>query len=127
MRQAQHQAEAQRRGFERHQAEAQRLLRAQHLLRAVLDEIFHHILIRQPIRARYRIVEMIFKRVVGLNYPGGAALRSHSMAAHGIDLGYQGHLELGIDLCRSYGSPQAAAAGTNNNYVCLYRIHTNLP
>lgn len=103
------------------------VLETEHLLRATQDEIFHHVLVREPVSSGYRIIEMVFKRVVGLNDPGGAALRSHCMTAHGVNLGYQCHLELGIDLCRRYGSPQATTARTNNNYVCLYRFHASLP
>ena len=68
------------------------------LFGAVFDKVLHDVLLTEPVAARDGVVKVIFQAVVIAHDTGGSAFGGHCMAAHRVDLGYQGNLEGWIGL-----------------------------
>src|SRR4051812_11247947 len=80
------------------------MLHLRELERSRVDEQLDRVLVTQPVAAGDRVVEVKIHAVVVLDHPGGAAFGGNRMAAHGIDLGKQRHLERRIGLGGRNGS-----------------------
>ena len=93
------------------------VLQAQQLLRRLLDERLDGVLIAQPVAARDRVVGVLVEAVVGSDRAGGAALRGHRVAPHGIDLRHHSDLQTGIGLGNRDRGAQARAPTTHHHHI----------
>ena len=95
----------------------------QQLLGCFADEIIHRILIRQPVAATDRIVEVMIQTVIGFDHPRRATLGRAGVAAHRVNLGHQGNFQRGSRFSKRNGCTQACATSPQNGNICFYCFH----
>jgi len=70
------------------------VLQLDHLFGRVVDEVFHYVLLAQPVTTGDGVVEVVFEGVVITDDTGGAAFGSNRVAAHRVNLGNQGDVQV---------------------------------
>ena len=86
-------------------------------LGCLVDEVLDDILVGQPVAAAHGIVEVQIEAVIGFDNAGSTALGSAGMAAHRIDLGNEGHLDIRVVLGEGDSRSQTGTAGTHNHDI----------
>ena len=82
------------------------VLHLHHLPVRVGDEILDDVLLAQPVAAADGVVEMMLEAVVRQRHRRRAAFGGHGMAAHRVDLGYQGDGQRRVGLGNRDRCPQ---------------------
>jgi hypothetical protein len=99
------------------------VLQLDHLVGGVVDEVLDYVLLTQPVTTGDGVVEVVFQGVVITDDACGAAFGGHRVAAHRIDLGDQGDLQLRVGFCNGDCGTQATATGTDDGNIGLDNIH----
>src|SRR5262249_21827187 len=73
----------------------------------------NRVLVTEPVATGDGVIGVLVKAVVRFGYTGCAALRGHSMATHGVDLGDDRDLEAGIGLSHRDGSAETCATAAH--------------
>ena len=91
------------------------VLELQELARRLVDERLDGVLVAQPVAPGDRVVDVLVEGVALCDHPGRAALGRHRVAAHGVDLRHDGHVEprfgLGDGDARPGGRPRRRRPG----------------
>ncbi len=99
------------------------MLQLHQFQRRLLDEMFHDILVAEPVAAAHRVVEVHLEGVVGAFDARGAALGGTGVAAHRVDLGNQGDLQFRVGFGNRDRRTQAGPAGPDNDNISLDAFH----
>ena len=99
------------------------VLKLNHLFGGIVDEVVDHVLLTQPVATGYGVVEVVFEGVIITDNTGGTALCGHCVAAHRVDLGDQGDLQLRVGFCYGDCGTQATTTGTDDGDIGLDNIH----
>ena len=91
--------------------------------RGLVHEHLHGVLVGQPVGAADGVVDVMFAGVVSFDHSGHAPLGSHSVAAHGVDLGHQADGEVGVGFDDGHGGAQSGAAGPDDDDVVADFVH----
>jgi hypothetical protein len=91
--------------------------------RRVFNEMFHDILVAEPVATAHRVVEVHLQGVVGSLDARGTTLGGTGVAAHRVDLRNEGDLQLRVGFCNRDRRTQAGAAGPDNDNISLDAFH----
>ena len=98
------------------------VLQLDQFLGRFLHEGLDSVLIAEPVAAGDRVVDVVLQRVSVLDHGGGAAFRGDGVAAHGVDLGDDGDVEVWVGLGDGDGGAQTGAAAANDHNIVLNGI-----
>ena len=93
------------------------------LFRRFVDEVFHCVLIVQPVATAHGVVEVEVEAVVALDDTRRSTFCGASVAAHRVYLGNEGDAQFRIGFGESDGGSQPRASGTDDGDIGFDYLH----